>query len=255
MSPPGARRAKIKADPFRFDRAMLAGVGEEARLLAGADEVGRGCLAGPLVCAAVVLDYSRPCETELKGLRDSKELTAARREELCERILAVAARVAVVSVSPFSIDQNGLHRCNLGALARALEMVGGVLAGDYQLALVDGFHLGRADLKVRRVVGGDHRSAAVAAASVVAKASRDRLMRSLHHLYPQYGFDNHVGYATSEHRQALEEHGTCPLHRLSFAGVAWRQLALELEGMGEESLDDGDSCDEGDDLHATGYRE
>lgn len=239
MAPPGGRRAKISADPFRFDRAALADVGKECRLLAGADEVGRGCLAGPLVCAAVVLDYSRACDRELKGLRDSKELTVARREELYERILAVAARISVVSVSPSTIDRDGLHRSNLAALAHTLEM----LDGCYELALVDGFTLGRNDLAARRVVGGDHRSAAVAAASIVAKVSRDRLMRSLHPLYPHYGFDNHVGYATAEHRQALEEHGTCPLHRLSFAGVAWRQLELEI---GAEEPAGFDMCEAGD---------
>lgn len=223
MEPRLGRR--VTADPFRFDRAVLADAGTGARLLAGVDEVGRGCLAGPLVCAAVILDYARPCHVQLQGLRDSKELSPAQREDLYRRILAVAVRVAVVAVSPVSIDGQGLHRSNLAALARALETLG----GGYEVALVDGFQLGRQDLMARRVVGADHRSAVVAAASVVAKASRDRLMRSLHKQYPQYGFDCHVGYGTPQHRQALEEHGTCPLHRLSFAGVGWRQLELGVE--------------------------
>ncbi len=223
MPPRTGRRAA--ADPFRFDRAVLAEAGQGGRLLAGADEVGRGCLAGPLVCAAVILDYARPCHLLLQGLRDSKDLSPAQRDDLSQRILKVATRAAVVAVSPASIDGCGLHRSNLAALARALETLG----GGYEVALVDGFQLGRQDLMARRVVGGDHRSAVVAAASVVAKVCRDRLMRTLHEQYPQYGFDRHVGYGTSQHRKALEEHGTCPLHRLSFAGVGWRQLQLGAE--------------------------
>lgn len=225
---PGTGRRVLAADPFRFDRAVLADAGQGARFLAGVDEVGRGCLAGPLVCAAVILDYALPCHLLLRGLRDSKELSPAQREDLYQRILRAAVRVAVVGVSPASIDGHGLHRTNLAALARALETLG----GGYQVALVDGFHLGRQDLMARRVVGGDHRSAAVAAASVVAKVSRDRLMRALHEQYPQYGFDCHVGYGTPQHRKALLQHGTCPLHRLSFAGVGWRQLELEVEAEG-----------------------
>jgi ribonuclease HII len=191
-------------------------------VLAGADEAGRGCLAGPLVAAAVTLDYDRLSTRVLAGLTDSKLLRPAFREELYGRLLVVAARVVVVAVSPESIDRRGLHVCNLAALASSLELLG---AG-YDLALVDGFDLRRPDLRAEALVRGDRRSAAIAAASVVAKVTRDRLMRLVHSWHPEYGFDRHMGYGTREHRQVIRGLGVCPLHRLSFAGVGNPQLAL-----------------------------
>ncbi len=202
-------------DPFAFDRALLRGAGRGLRYLAGVDEVGRGCLAGPLVCAAVVLDYGAAPQRLLQGLGDSKSLTIQRREDLYTKILSGCSRWSVISVSASSLDAAGLHRSNLVALGEALAALG---AG-YDLALVDGFELDRPELGCRRLVGGDRLSAAVAAASVLAKVTRDRLMRALHHTYPAYGFHEHVGYATTQHRRALAANGACPLHRLSFAGV------------------------------------
>lgn len=229
MSPPESVRPH---DPFRFDRALLKEAGAGARYLAGADEVGRGCLAGPLVCAAVILDYSTSPHRVLAGLRDSKLLTPRRREDLYERILLSCVRWAVVHVSASSLDGRGLHRSNLAALGDVLTQLG----LGYDLAVVDGFDLGRPDLGCRAVVGGDRLSAAVAAASVVAKVTRDRLMRALHEVYPAYGFDRHVGYATEQHRAALAAVGACPLHRRSFAGVLEdpEQLRLDI-GWEEES--------------------
>lgn len=212
-------------DPFTFDRGLLRRSGEGLRFLAGADEVGRGSLAGPLVCAAVVLDYGARPERLLAGLKDSKQLTPNQREALFPHITAQCVRWSVISISPVSIDARGLHKSNLEGLAEAL----GALGEAFDLALVDGFDLGgqHTAFPCQAVVGGDRLSAAVAAASVVAKVIRDRLMRSLHALYPEYGFDQHVGYATPRHRRVLAERGPCPLHRLSFAGVqdeALRQL-------------------------------
>jgi ribonuclease HII len=190
--------------------------------LAGADEAGRGCLAGPLVAAAVVLDYGAAPFTALKGLTDSKLLTPEIREDMYQRVLRSAMRVSWVVCSPLTIDRVGLHRCNLSALCRAIE----ALEGQYGLAVIDGFDLKRPDLQARSIIGADYKSAAVAAASVVAKVVRDRLMRALAPLHPQYGFEEHVGYATDRHREALREHGPCTLHRLSFQGVGARQLGL-----------------------------
>ena len=212
--------------PFLYDRARLADLPGGGIVLAGADEAGRGCLAGPLVAAAVALDYSRLPTRVLAGLTDSKLLRPAVREELYGRLLVVAARVAVVAVSSESIDRRGLHVCNLAALASSLELLGAC----YDLALVDGFDLKRPDLRAQALVRGDRRSAAIAAASVVAKVTRDRLMHRVHSWHPEYGFDRHVGYGTSEHRQAIRSLGVCPLHRLSFAGVGSEQLVLLEEG-------------------------
>lgn len=213
-------------DPFRFDRGLLVETAVEGKhgdaRVAGADEAGRGCLAGPLVAAAVVLDYSRFPFPGLRRLTDSKLLSPAEREDLYGRILCTAARVVWVARSPWTIDHEGLHRCNLAALGGALE----ALEGQYAVAVVDGFDLGRPELRSRAVVGGDYKSAAVAAASIVAKVVRDRLMRALASHHPQYGFDEHVGYGTERHRQALRDYGPSPLHRLSFMGVGTLQLGL-----------------------------
>ncbi len=190
--------------------------------LAGADEAGRGCLAGPLVAAAVVLDYARAPFPQLEGLTDSKLMSLAAREAMYRGILTSVARVSWTACSPASIDEVGLHPSNLAALARVLES----LEGEYYLAIVDGFDVRRPDLRARGLVGGDYKSAAVAAASVVAKVVRDRLMRALAPAYPEYRFAEHVGYGTGAHREALRRLGPCVLHRLSFQGVGTSQLGL-----------------------------
>lgn len=236
MVPGGGRRRGRATDPFRFDRGLLAEAGptaEAARTrIAGADEAGRGCLAGPLVAAAVVLDYAAAPFAGLEGLTDSKLLTAAAREGLYEIVLRRAVRVSWVARSATTIDQVGLHRCNVAALAEVLE----ALDGEYALAVVDGFDLGRPELNSRAVIGADYKSAAVAAASVVAKVVRDRLMRAMAPLHPEYGFEEHVGYGTGRHREALRRFGPSVLHRLSFHGVGAPQLALWdlLEGQGDQ---------------------
>lgn len=221
----GNKKTRV-SDPFRFDKgviadAVAAGRGEGWRL-AGADEAGRGCLAGPLVAASVVLDYSEAPFAGLEGLTDSKQLSPHSREALFPLILVGAARVCWVAVSAHSIDEIGLHRCNVAALRRVVE----VLDGGYCTAVVDGFDLKQPGLRSISLVGADYKSAAVAAASVVAKVVRDRLMRSLATSYPEYGFEEHVGYGTERHREALRRYGPCPLHRLSFQGVGTSQLGL-----------------------------
>lgn len=233
----GGRRSTRSCDPFRFDenllkeflgftgpgRSWVASESSGQRLrLAGVDEAGRGSLAGPLVAAAVVLDYARMPFRSLDGLADSKLLSPPARERLYPAILQSAFRVSWVACSPSTIDREGLHRSNLRALALALEGLG----GEYNLAVVDGFELGRSELRAMALIGGDYRSAAVAAASVVAKVVRDRLMRAVADLYPDYGFEDHVGYGTRQHLHALRVYGPCPLHRLSFQGVSAPQLEL-----------------------------
>jgi ribonuclease HII len=204
---------------LRHDRAL--GV----PFVAGTDEAGRGALAGPLVAAAVLFDYrrlqGRVC-TPLAQLDDSKTRTVAQREELYDAVLACATRVSVIVAPAREVDRRGVHRANLTALARALQ---GLDAPSGALLLSDGFRVPLAR-EHRAIVGGDGTSAAIAAASIIAKVTRDRLMRRLHDAYPDYGFDGHVGYSTPQHREALVSHGPCPLHRRSFATVGAVQLSL-----------------------------
>lgn len=214
------RRAKPPARRlFAFDRAL------GARFVAGADEAGRGCLAGPLVAAAVLFDYERLGRSDVRALaalNDSKQQTAAAREALYPLILRLATRVAVISRCSAGIDRRGLHKTNLAALHDALVRV----ACDGCVCLSDGFPVADVGHEQRAVVGGDARSAAIAAASVVAKVTRDRFMHRADAAHPGWEFASHVGYATPEHRAAIERLGITPLHRLSFQSAAYQQLAL-----------------------------
>jgi ribonuclease HII len=176
--------------------------------IAGIDEAGRGPLAGPVVAAAVVLDLTRVPQ----GLADSKLLTAARREELFERILATA-EVGIASACAAEIDSVNIRQATLRAMARAF----GALSAPVDLALVDGNDPPPLPCQVETVIGGDAAVASIAAASIVAKVTRDRIMARLGARFPAYGFERHAGYATAEHRAALAAHGPCPFHRLSFA--------------------------------------
>lgn len=198
--------------------------------MAGADEAGRGCLAGPLAAAGVLLDLERigPREVRALGLLDdSKQHDDEGRERLYDAVLAVAARVTVILRSAPAIDRAGLHRTNLAALHDALAAV----AVPGAICLSDGFAVGDvAGCETRALVRGDATSAAIAAASIVAKVTRDRMMRRLARDYPQWGFDRHVGYSTPAHRAAIAEHGITPLHRRSFASVAYRQLSFDAAG-------------------------
>jgi ribonuclease HII len=197
-----------------FDRRL--GV----RYVAGADEAGRGSLAGPLVAAGVLLDYERlhgPCTAALGELNDSKQLTHEERERLFHSVLGLATRVSVQVVSPGEIDRSGLHRSNLRALAAALRALG----PEAEARLVDGFRLGPVAPPHRAVVDGDTKSAAIAAASIVAKVVRDRAMRRLDAVYPAFGFVSHVGYITPSHSAVVRERGPCPVHRRSFNALCY----------------------------------
>jgi ribonuclease HII len=177
----------------------------------GVDEVGRGPLAGDVVAAAVVLDPDNP----VAGLADSKKLSEKRREQLAAQLQEQALVVALGRASVQEIDTLNILQASLLAMWRAVEG----LAMEPDLVLVDGKHLPRWSYPSLAVVGGDARVPAIAAASIVAKVTRDREMQALHRRFPQYGFDAHKGYPTATHRRALEEHGACPEHRRSFAPV------------------------------------
>jgi ribonuclease HII len=210
--------------------------------VAGCDEAGRGSLAGPLVAAAVLMDLERLTLRDRRALGDLDD-SKARSEELREAIypvvLRAAARVAVTIRCVRGIDSRGLHVTNLNALGRSLERVW--VSG--AVCLVDGFSLGRrCSVEHRAVVDGDAKSAVIAAASVVAKVTRDRYMRGVHDRYPAFGFGENVGYSTPEHREAIMRDGPSELHRRSFASIAYSQLSLDgrpLEG-GAEMLPAGD---------------
>jgi ribonuclease HII len=195
------------------------------RFVAGADEAGRGSLAGPLVAAAVLFDLERlrPAAVRALGtLNDSKQQTPAGRAELYPLILRLAARVAIVSRCAPGIDARGLHRTNLAALRDALARV----ACPGCVCLSDGFPVAGLAHEHRAVIGGDARSFAIAAASVLAKETRDRYMRRADARHPGWDFAQHVGYATPEHRDAIARIGVSPLHRLSFQSAAYQQLTL-----------------------------
>ncbi len=201
-----------------FDRRL------GARLVAGADEAGRGSLAGPLVVAGVLLDYGSLREHKVRPLaylNDSKQCSEERREELFHAVVGCAERVAVRVIPPGDIDRNGLHRSNLAGLRAMLEAV-----GPADVCLVDGFRLGPAAPEHRAVVDGDEKSAAIAAASIVAKVTRDRLMRRLDALYPAYGFAQHVGYITPGHSAVVRERGPSAVHRLSFQALCYGREAV-----------------------------
>lgn len=194
--------------------------------MAGTDEAGRGCLAGPLVAAAVLIDYetlSRSDRRALAGLHDSKQMLEERRMEIYPSVLRAATRVSVVVRSAAGIDRRGLHVTNLEALSVALERLEPPAEA---ICLSDGFPLKRCAVPHRAVVEGDGTSAAIAAASVIAKVTRDRYMREAAQRHPGWGFEEHVGYSTPEHRAAIEELGISPLHRRSFQSVAYSQLQL-----------------------------
>ena len=180
-------------------------------LLAGVDEVGRGPLAGPVVAAAVILDDERP----IKGLRDSKALTALQRERLHDQIMAHALCVAIAEASAQEIDRLNILQATLLAMRRAVEK----LRLPPARVLVDGNRLPVLKMPAQAIVKGDATVAAISAASIVAKVHRDRWCQGLHAQWPAYGFDDHKGYPTPLHLQALREHGPCPEHRRSFAPV------------------------------------
>jgi len=206
MTPPSA--------PYRYEaQAWRAGLAR----VAGLDEAGRGPLAGPVVAAAVILTPDR----RVKKLRDSKLLTPERREELFGQITLRAVAVGVGIVDHGTIDRVNILEATKLAMAEALRGLG--LEPD--LVITDFVKLPGLICPQKNLVGGDRRCATVAAASIIAKVTRDRLMIEADKQFPEYGFARHKGYATADHLAALDRHGPCPLHRRTFAGV-WRQGEL-----------------------------
>ena len=210
-----ARRTKRTGRKLlAFDRRL--GV----RFVAGADEAGRGPLAGPLVVAGVLLDLERLRDHKVRPLaflNDSKQLDGAQREQLYEVVLGCASRVSIRIFPPSVIDRDGLHRSNLRGLREALWA-----CQPAEMCLVDGFKLGPLAPPHRAVVDGDEKSAAIAAASIVAKVTRDRYMHAIDACYPGYGFASHVGYITPSHSAAVRRIGPSEIHRRSFQALCYR---------------------------------
>lgn len=204
------------AAPRTLEQAAWA---EGFSLVAGVDEAGRGALAGPVVAAAIIL----PQESYISHVTDSKLLSPEIREALWDQLTASAIGWAVGIVEAQVIDEVNILQATHQAMRQALAALNPVP----DLALVDGHPLPHSPLCQRNIIGGDRQSYVIAAASILAKVTRDRLMRSLDTVYPQYGFAAHKGYATLPHLQALRHHGPCPIHRLSFAPCReCTQLAL-----------------------------
>ena len=218
MTPiPGGRRAGgiavDQADTFHFERGLLA---SGCTLVAGLDEAGRGPLAGPVVASCVILP--RDCPYHL--FQDSKLLAARRREELFALLRASAAIIGVGSADPREIEQLNILQASLLAMRRALDdctAQNGKIPPDH--LLVDGKFPVPAAIAQTTLIKGERRSASIAAASIIAKVTRDRVMAEYHQLYPQYEFLRHQGYPTKAHRQAIERCGPSPIHRRTFRGV------------------------------------
>ena len=189
-------------------------------LIFGVDEAGRGPLAGPVVCAAVLL-----CEGGIDGLDDSKKLSAKRRAALEAEIMARCA-YAVVEVQPEEIDRLNILHATMAGMVRAVDALTAQVGPPVEV-LVDGNRLPKWGYPARAVVGGDAIHPCISAASILAKEHRDRVMQAAAKDYPAYGWDRNMGYPTAEHREALRRFGPTPLHRMSYAPVA--QAALNLE--------------------------
>lgn len=182
--------------------------------IAGVDEAGRGACAGPLVIAAVIL--TDPFAPELSLVRDSKEVSESKREELFEVISSIAASISVVIVPASEIDQRGVHAANLDGMRRAVHGLDQVPA----YVLTDGYAIDGLGLPNLAVWKGDQVVVSISAASIIAKVTRDRIMRTMDTQFPQYGFSKHKGYITASHTAALNTHGVCIEHRRSFSNIA-----------------------------------
>jgi len=182
--------------------------------IAGVDEAGRGACAGPLVIASVVLND--PFAPELAVVRDSKEIAEAKRDAVFDLIHQVAASVSVVIVPASEVDSRGVHAANLDGMRRAVQG----LSVEPAYVLTDGYEIEGLGVPNLAVWKGDQVVVSISAASVIAKVTRDRIMREMDLEFPQYGFAGHKGYITAAHTKALNEHGPCEQHRRSFANVA-----------------------------------
>jgi ribonuclease HII len=189
---------QVRADGYKF--------------IAGVDEVGRGCLAGAVVAAAVVLDLSKPLP---EGLNDSKKISAKNRDQIAAEIRSNAVCYAVAQIEADEIDRINILQATKKAMIAAVGNL--VPAADF--LLIDALQLKELELPQKAIIRGDAISASIAAASIVAKTYRVNLMSSLDEIYPKYGFASHVGYGTKTHFEALRKYGACPLHRKTFRGV------------------------------------
>ena len=192
---------------FEYEREIWA----KGKIPAGVDEAGRGPLAGPVVAAAVVL----PDDCEIPGLDDSKKLSHSKRETLCEEIKSLALSYAIGIVEPDEIDRINILRAALLAMEISVKKL--ITKPDY--LLIDGNQRTSLMLMQETIVKGDSKSCSIAAASILAKVTRDSIMEEYHSIYPEYNFGSHKGYPTKEHYKAIREHGPCPIHRRSFKGV------------------------------------
>jgi ribonuclease HII len=209
---------------YDFDRSIASA---EGHAIVGIDEAGRGPLAGPVTAAAVALDLDRP----IPGINDSKKLTADKREKLYAAIIASDCAWGIGEASVEEIEERNILQATFLAMQRALKAI----QRSWTLALVDGnqripgigTEAGAAQIQ-RTVVGGDARSASIAAASILAKVTRDRFMQNYHERYPMYDFYTNKGYGTARHREAIAAHGLCEIHRRSFCTQIILQTRLEL---------------------------
>ena len=200
----------MSEDKVIEDRLYAAGISP----LAGVDEAGRGACAGPLVVASVIL--KDPHADELEKVRDSKELSEKTREELFEVVTQAALSVSVVIISNEEIDARGVHAANLDGMRRAVQ--GLEITPAY--VLTDGYAIEGLALPNLAVWKGDQVVTCISAASIIAKVTRDRIMREMDMTYPEYGFISHKGYITKVHTEALRKHGITPIHRRSFSNIA-----------------------------------
>ncbi len=210
MAEPGGVAVRRNSGLYGYERALKrAGLAP----VAGADEAGRGACAGPLVAAAAILSDAK--SRQITGLRDSKLLSASQRERCYAEIITKAVSWSVVSVEPGECDQLGMHVANISALRRAL------LRLDVQstYVLTDGFSVDGLGVPGLAIWKGDRVAACVAAASVIAKVTRDRLMAQLHQQWPEYEFATHKGYCTELHQERLDCYGPCPTHRMRYVNV------------------------------------
>ena len=196
--------AENEHDLFGFDSAIRS----ECGVVCGIDEAGRGPLAGDVFAAAVIFDEG----VFIEGINDSKKLTEKKREALFDEIISKARAYCIASASVEEIERLNILQADFLAMERAYSGLG-VKAG---IVLVDGNQLPSMDVQMRYVIKGDAKSASIAAASILAKVSRDRYMKQMAEKYPQYGFEKHKGYETKAHDEALLEHGPCPIHRMTF---------------------------------------
>lgn len=206
---------QLQAEPFEFKIGFdfeHQAIADGYVFIAGVDEVGRGCLAGPVVAAACILDTTKPVP---EGLNDSKKLTEKQRDEIAAELRETAVTFAVGIVEAEEIDRINILEATKVAMIKAIEALDP--AADH--ILIDALQLKHLRIPQKAIIKGDSISYSIAAASVIAKTYRDNLMVEYDTVYPEYGFAGHKGYGAASHRQAIKDHGPCPLHRLTFRGV------------------------------------